>query len=115
MLIALERLLNAKGLIRTKELQRLAGQLAWASGMFPYLRSFNSCLWAALAANAVDESQRHPKHLVFVMRVAHALQWIAAALHGSVTRVRAGMQRNIQAWLSVPPLRLQTDASPFGF
>eukprot|EP00971_Amphidinium_carterae_P348125 6490334-Amphidinium_carterae.1 len=112
---ALDGLLNAKGLIRTKDLQRLAGQLAWASGLFPFLRSFNGCLWSALAANAVDESKRHPKHLVFVLRVAHALRWIAAALHGGVTRVRGGVQRNIQAWISLPPLRLQTDASPYGF
>eukprot|EP00971_Amphidinium_carterae_P328410 6460277-Amphidinium_carterae.1 len=73
----------------TLEVKLVRGQLAWASGMFSYLRSFNSCLWAALAANATEVRQRQPKHLIFVLRVVHALRWIAAALDGGVTRVRA--------------------------
>ena len=41
---------SAKGLIPLKLVKTVAGQLSWASGIFPWIKSFNAALWAGITA-----------------------------------------------------------------
>ena len=37
-----DKLLKGKGMVDIKQEQRLAGQLSWASGLFPWFKCFNT-------------------------------------------------------------------------
>eukprot|EP00971_Amphidinium_carterae_P134570 2666998-Amphidinium_carterae.1 len=47
--------------------------LGW---QFPYLRAFNSCLWAAIYDNEVKRARAKPKHLMFLVRIQHLYRCI---------------------------------------
>ena len=84
------KLRRAKGMVNSNLVQKVAGQLSWASGLFPWIRSFNTLLWGALSAHAAEahaakwSNKKRPTQLFFVVRVAQALEWVAALLAGAV-------------------------------
>jgi len=49
-----EAIFNSKGLIPMKDVLKVAGQLAWVGGIFPWIRGFNACLWAAITDHAAS-------------------------------------------------------------
>ena len=120
---------SAKGMIPIKQVHRIAGQLSWVSGIIPWARSFNSCLWAAITAHAAEIKDTNtksavlakdrPTHLFFAKRIKPALGWIRLLLAGQV-RDQDGKSLVLARWISVahrlPGLTfcLRTDASPFG-
>ncbi len=122
-----EAIHKAKGMIDFKCVQRVAGQLSWASGMFRWIRGFNACLWAAMTAHTADPAQyrkkftdkKRPTHLFFVVRIAQAIAWIRMLLAG-VVRDRDGQAFRVQKYTSVATRAqdlvwcIRTDASPFG-
>ena len=116
----------AKGMIPLKKVQKIAGQLSWASGIFPWIRGFNSCLWAAIASHTREHafaakfsSKKRPMQLFFALRVQQAIAWIRMLLAG-VVRDRDGEAIRVQRWASVASRAaelmwcVRTDASPFG-
>jgi hypothetical protein len=124
---AVELIHGSRGLVPVKTIQRVAGQLSWASGMFTWIRGFNACLWAALTAHAAEQSKlatkwslkKRPTQLFFVLRVQQAIAWIRKLLAG-VVRDPSGSALVVQKWTSVCTRKAQmawcvrTDASPFG-
>ena len=126
MMDTIDSLRKAKGLVCSKRVRTLAGQLSWASGLFPWIRAFNSLLWGALQAHLSEESsakwsaRKRPTQLFFVVRIAQALDWIAALLAGTI-RGPAGTFMPVQRWITPEQhstqnsVAIRTDASPFGF
>jgi hypothetical protein len=124
---AVDEIHNAKGMINLRLVQRVAGQLSWASGMFNWIRGFNSCLWAAITAHTAEagryenkfSTKKRPVQLFFVLRIAQAIAWIRMLLAGLI-RDRNGHAFKVQKWTSVATRRadltwcVRTDASPFG-
>jgi hypothetical protein len=111
-------------MVDCQSVQKLAGQLSWASGLFPWIKGFNSALWAALTAHISEQEKyslkKRPTQLFFVLRIAQAIAWIRMLLAG-VIRDAGGSALIVQKWTSVatrlPALTLcvRSDASPFGF
>eukprot|EP00971_Amphidinium_carterae_P272637 5411018-Amphidinium_carterae.1 len=91
----LDELRAASGMVGADRVKTLAGQLAWASGMFTWLKSFNKRLWGALLEHEQCPSRPKASHLMFVVRIKTALDWVHAALNGQITYVVAGVERNI--------------------
>ena len=122
-----EEIHQAKGMTDLKKVQRLAGQLSWASGMFRWIRGFNACLWAVIIAHTTDavalreqwSAKKRPTQLFFVTRIAQAIHWIRMLLAGLI-RDRQGNGLAVQKWTSVATRYMEliwcvrTDASPFG-
>ena len=119
------KLRKAKGMVDLKVVKTLAGQLSWASGLFPWIRSFNTMLWGAIAAHTAEQARtkwsakKRPMQLFFVVRITRALDWIAALFAGAIRGV-AGKRLSIQRWIPsgeawrVGRVAIRTDASPFG-
>jgi hypothetical protein len=114
---------KAKGMIDCKLVQKVAGQLSWASGLFPWIKGFNSALWAALTAHASEKEKyslkKRPTQLFFILRISQAIAWVRMLLAG-VIRDGGGKTLLVQKWTSVairlPSLTycVRTDASPYG-
>ena len=72
---------KAKGMVDIKQVQRLAGQLSWASGLFPWLKCFNIMLWSAITAHVTEQyyqkwtKKKRLGQLFFVVRIWHAQAW----------------------------------------
>ena len=125
MRVGVDDLCAAQGLVPTKQVLRLAGQLAWAGGIFPWVRGFNACLWAAITDHLAQGSapkvsaKKRPTHLMFVKRIGQAVAWTRLLLAGLI-RDRDGTPMVMERWLSVAQRQshlqvcLRTDASPFG-
>jgi hypothetical protein len=124
---AVEVLHSAKGLVPIKQVLRLAGQLSWVSGIFKWIRGFNTSLWGAIAAHVAEHSsntkrsaKKRPLHLFFVLRVHQALSWIRLLLAGLI-RTRDGNKMPVERWTPVwtrfreSVFCIRTDASPFGY
>ena len=128
-----ERLHQAKGMVHLSAVQRVAGQLSWASGMFPWLRGFNSCVWAALTSHKAEQlavsgastkarwsRKKRPTQLFFILRISQALRWIRLLLTGVITD-STGNTLKIQRWTSLGTRQcsmtwgVRTDASPYGW
>ena len=95
----------AKGMIHFKLVRTIAGQLSWASGIFPWIKSFNSSLWGALTAHMVDGGPRcslkkRPTHLFFALRIEQAIAWLRMLLYGLV-RDAEGKCLVMQKWYSI--------------
>jgi len=117
---------SAKGLVNIALVRKVAGQLSWASGLLPWIRSFNTMLWGAIAAHEGEafsekfSQKKRPTQLFFIVRVAQAVLWISRLLAGAVVD-NEGRKLPVQRWLPltsrVTSLRacVRTDASPFGF
>ena len=58
LLANVEALHGAKGMVDIQLVKRLAGQLSWASGLFPWIRSFNVMLWGAIAAHTAEQANQ---------------------------------------------------------
>ena len=73
-----DKLNKAKGMVDIKQVQRLAGQLSWASGLFPWLKCFNTMLWGAITAHVTEQyfqkwpKKKRPGPLFFVVRIRQA-------------------------------------------
>ena len=50
-----DKLFKAKGTVHIKQVQHVAGQLSWASGLFPWLKCFNTMLWGAITAHVTEQ------------------------------------------------------------
>ena len=128
---AVDMLHKAKGMVDIQTVQKLAGQLSWASGLFPWIKGFNSALWAAITAHTSEQEKyslkqekyslkKRPTQLFFVLRIAQAIAWIRMLLAG-VIRDAGGNALVVQKWTSaatrLPTLTMcvRSDASPFGF
>ena len=67
-----EKLFKAEGTVDIKQVQRFAGQLSWASGLFPWLTCFNTTLWSAITAHVTEQyyqkwsKKKRPGQLFFV-------------------------------------------------
>ena len=100
---------KAIGMVKLMLVQHVAGQLSWASGLFPWIRSFN-----------VASAKRCPAQLFFVMCIKQAISWIRLLLAGLV-RDPTGKQLVVQRWTGAVSrnamLRvcIRSDSSPFGF
>ena len=120
----------AKGTVNLKLVRTVAGQLSWISGLFTWIKSFNSCLWRALTAH-VEESrkavvssnrrrQKRPTDLFFTVRISQAVRWTRMLLHGLI-RTPDGTAFKVQRWHSLAHRKaafshtIRTDASPYGF
>jgi len=126
-----EAIFNAKGLIPMKDVLKVAGQLAWAGGIFPWIRGFNACLWAAItdhvaSTSASSSTKKHkvsmkkrPTHLMFVKRISQSIAWTRLLLSGLI-RDQGGTPIVVARWLSVAhrldalQVCIRTDASPYG-
>jgi len=122
-----DKIHRAKGLIPVKQVLRVAGQLAWVSDFFPWIKGFISCLWAALADHtssvaakrAKVSDKKRPTHLMFAKRIGQAIACTRLLLAGLV-RDRDGQPLVLERWYTVaqrlPSLQtcVRTDASPFG-
>eukprot|EP00971_Amphidinium_carterae_P057440 1135677-Amphidinium_carterae.1 len=116
------RLKNASGMVPLRDVRRLAGQLAWASSVCEWVKSFNRFLWGAISdhlvemsASAPSSSKRaRPPHLIFVCRFHRALCWVSWALTGTSGMDQLCVLRSILPWLRVPVWAIRTDACPFG-
>eukprot|EP00971_Amphidinium_carterae_P057701 1141408-Amphidinium_carterae.1 len=70
--------------------------------MFTWLKSFNKRLWGALLDHDGCPSRPRAGHLLFVVRIMIALDWIHAALDGQLTFVTGGVdsvERNISKYV----------------
>jgi hypothetical protein len=126
LLTNVETLRRAKGMVNLKLVSRVAGQISWASGLFPWIRSFNTLLWGALTAHTAEQfakkfsDKKRPSQMFFVVRIAQALKWIWTLLSGAVKDID-GKRLPVQRWTPIssrsPSTRvcIRTDASPFGF
>ena len=122
---ATDALVKAKGLVDIKLVQRLAGQLSWAAGLFRWIRSFNTALWAAISAHTSEvyfqkfSDKKRPSQLFFVMRIAQALRWIQMLLGGLLASPSRAL--TIRRWVDISSraaimrMSIRTDASPYGF
>ena len=126
-----EAIFNAKGLIPMKDVLKVAGQLAWAGGIFPWIRGFNACLWAAITDHVASTSasssakkqkvsmKKRPTHLMFVKRISQSIAWTRLLLSGLI-RDQGGTPIVVARWLSVAhrldalQVCIRTDASPYG-
>ena len=106
---------------------RLAGQLAWVGSLFPWLRSYNSALWASITATKREsqdagdgeqkQSKKRPTYLIFTRRFRPALRWIQALFQGSVahnTDMTIGRWFPLSAMLHEAQYIVRCDASPVG-
>ena len=78
---SIEIIFHSKGLIPMRDVVRVAGQLAWVGGIFPWIRGFNACLWAAITDHVAMQSspasskkqkvseKKRPTHLMFAKRI----------------------------------------------
>ena len=127
---SIEEIYNANGLIPMKKVLRVAGQLAWAGGLFPWIRGFNACLWAAITDHERSQPNVHklstkvsfkkrPTHLMFVKRISQAVSWTRLLMAGLI-RDQDGVPVVMARWFSVAhrlqdlQVCIRTDASPFG-
>jgi hypothetical protein len=120
---AVDKLHKARGMIDCQLVQRVAGQLSWASGLFPWIKGFNSLLWSAITAHAAEQEKytvkKRPTQLFFILRIAQAISWIRMLLAG-VIRCGEGKALIVQKWTSAATrldslvFCVRTDASPFG-
>ena len=112
-------------MVCAKRVRTLAGQLSWASGLFPWIRAFNSMLWGALQAHSVEihsdkwSAKKRPTQLFFLVRISQALEWIAALFAGAIQST-TGTAMPVQRWTTpehhsaYDSLAIRTDASPVG-
>ena len=122
----IKKLRQAKGMVDIQQGQRVAGQLSWASGLFPWIRSFNTMLWGAITAHTTESyslrfsEKKRPTQLLFLVRIDQAITWIWFLLAG-VVRDRDGVRLPVQRWMPLSSrvaslqVCIRTDASPFGF
>eukprot|EP00971_Amphidinium_carterae_P139049 2755948-Amphidinium_carterae.1 len=75
-----ETLLKTKGMVDIAKVKRLAGQVSWASGLFPWLKCFNRHLWASIVDHELPtvgaSGRSRPSHLIFVRRFEPSLRWL---------------------------------------
>jgi len=126
-----EAIFHAKGLIPMKDVLKVAGQLAWVGGIFPWVRGFNACLWSAITDHVASTSatsaskkpkvsmKKRPTHLMFVRRISQAVAWTRLLL-GGLIRDQNGTPMVVARWISVAhrvealQVCIRTDASPYG-
>jgi len=126
-----EAIFHAKGLIPMKDVLKVAGQLAWIGGIFPWVRGFNACLWSAITDHVASTSatsaakkpkvsmKKRPTHLMFVRRISQAVAWTRLLLSGLI-RDQNGTPMVVARWISVAhrvealQVCIRTDASPYG-
>jgi hypothetical protein len=114
-----EDLHKAKGMVDLKLVQKVAGQLSWASGMFRWIRGFVAHTADPVKYRKKFTDKKRPTHLFFVMRIAQAIAWIRMLLAG-VVRDREGHAFKVKKYTSVATRSqrlvwcVRTDASPFG-
>ena len=125
-----QNIYGSKGMIQLGLVQKVAGLLSWASGLFPWIRGFNACLWAALAAHAREQAtgtacasrisaKKRPTHLFFALRIKPAISWIRMLLTGLI-RDCEGQALVLEKWFSLSTrfhamqLCIRSDTSPFG-
>jgi len=120
---SVEKLHKARGMVDIQLVQKVAGQLSWASGLFPWIKGFNSCLWSAITAHAAEQNKfsmkKRPTQLFFILRIAQAVAWIRMLLAGLVKDSK-GRALPVQKWTSAATrldsliFCIRTDASPYG-
>ena len=105
----------------------MAGLLSWASGVLPYIKPFNGCLWAALTAHVAELEQRpirtskrkRPTHLFFILRVRQAIIWIRRLVRGNL-KTKDNRIFTLSRWTGTAhrdpelTITIRTDASPTG-
>ena len=121
-LLAFEELRSYKGMILTKQLERLCGLFAWVANIIPACRPWVAQLWAAVelpkqrnAAGPSKTSTRVRKGLTFVRQIDHAVVWLTRMvlakgcfLDGSPVHPLARVYR----WSpGLPTISVVTDAS----
>ncbi|CAK0835747.1 unnamed protein product [Prorocentrum cordatum] len=125
---AVDAIHRSTGVVHVKEVRKIAGQLSWASGLLPWLRGFNACLWAALAAHDQEQNaqalrfsaKKRPGQLFFLLRIQQAITWIRLLFAGLI-RDREGKAITVQRWTTATTRLadlsacIRTDASPYGF
>ncbi|CAK0883204.1 unnamed protein product, partial [Prorocentrum cordatum] len=125
---AVDAIHRSTGVVHVKEVRKIAGQLSWASGLLPWLRGFNACLWAALAAHDQEQNaqalrfsaKKRPGQLFFLLRIQQAITWIRLLFAGLI-RDREGKAITVQRWTNATTRLadlsacIRTDASPYGF
>ena len=121
----LDFLHNTKGMINIDKLKTVAGQLSWASGLFPWVRSFNASLWAAITAHEAEQylerysAKKRPTQLIFLKRVEEAIRWTRLLFAGLIRTPHGNLQ--LSRWTDTSSrsaetqLCIRTDASPWGF
>lgn len=77
------------------------------SGLFPWVRRFNACLCAAIAAHTAHigagqefSAKKRPARLFFILRVSQALAWIRMLLHGQARHAFDGTVK-VEKWMPV--------------
>ena len=122
LVLALHR---AKGMVDVKMVQTMAGQLSWAAGLFPWARSFNSMVWAALTAHSNEQAtqkyskKKRPTQLFFIQRIDKAIHYVKLLLAGLFKTPLGTL--TLQKWTSTAARSstsrwcIRSDASPFGF
>ena len=117
------------GMVASKRVLRLAGILAWTSGLFPHMKAYNAALWATISATR-DEAEGHqgwadktrtskkrPSYMVFVKRFRPALQWIHtlfSQVSNSADDVCLGRWFPLTCRLHEPIFVVRCDAAPSG-
>ena len=125
MKLNVDTLHHARGMVDIRIVERLAGQLSWASGLFPWIKCFNAALWASITAHKSEEplakfsARKRPTQLFFIQRIAQAVAWTILLL-GGLLRTPGGQLQlrrlstsSSRSWSVIVCIR--TDASPFGF
>jgi hypothetical protein len=118
-----------KGMVPICKVRTVAGQLSWASGIFPWVKCFNAVLWRAMTAhleeatsktNKMSRRRKRPTDLFFTLRIAQALAWVRMLLHGLIKDTR-GKRILLQKWYSLAhrtsgtAYTIRADASVHGF
>ena len=85
--------------------KRLVGQLSWASGLFPWLKCFNTMLWGAITAHVTEQyyqkwsKKKRPGQLFFVVRIWQPLAWVTLLVSGLIATPEPKLR--IQRWTDV--------------
>ena len=124
----LNDILETKGMIAIADVQRAAGLLSWMSGIFRYIKPFNTCLWGAITEHArslenrpaAQTAKKRPTHLIFVLQIAQAVRWVHTLVTGQL-KTENGKELRLRKWFSTScrqpeqQVAIRSDASPFGF
>ena len=127
---------NCRGFVPAEgyPLQQEGGQLAWAGGLLPWIRSFNANLCAASVAHPAKQAgaarpsskrslagcstKKRPMHLFFARRLMPAIGLVRKFFYGFIVdgdckSLALGRWFSVGHWLATEQFRVRTDPSPF--